>query len=88
MNCPRCNSDNNGVVDSRSRYAGRVVERRRQCRESACLHRWSTTEVPRELFEQFVGVVSTYLGVEEAIESTSSEGRALLDQFFGLSRTD
>lgn len=84
MICPHCQLDNDTVKDSRPRYGGAGVGRRRKC--LACQKRWSTIELPAELVEQLVEAVGAYLGVEETIESKSSSSRAILDQFFGLAR--
>lgn len=42
MNCPKCGSDQHGVVDSRPQRGG-TIRRRRVC--SACDERFSTVEV-------------------------------------------
>jgi len=42
MRCPRCKSDNDRVVDSRSSSDGGVIRRRRECLE--CFLRYTTYE--------------------------------------------
>jgi transcriptional regulator NrdR family protein len=41
MTCPKCNSPNQYVIDSRD-APGNMIRRRRNCR--ACNHRWTTYE--------------------------------------------
>ena len=43
MNCPKCNSNNDAVIDSRSSGKGERVYRRRKC--ISCGARWSTLEI-------------------------------------------
>lgn len=42
MHCPRCKSDDTGVIDSRLAEEGRSVRRRRECPK--CNHRFTTFE--------------------------------------------
>ncbi len=42
MHCPRCKSEDTGVVDSRLAEDGRAVRRRRECPD--CEHRFTTFE--------------------------------------------
>ena len=42
MNCPRCKSEDTGVIDSRITEEGRSVRRRRECPK--CQHRFTTFE--------------------------------------------
>jgi len=42
MRCPKCNSQNDKVIDSRSSREGATIRRRRQC--EACGHRFTTYE--------------------------------------------
>ena len=42
MNCPKCNSDESKVVDSRSIESGRSIRRRREC--ISCQFRFTTYE--------------------------------------------
>lgn len=42
MNCPRCKSEDTGVIDSRITEEGRAVRRRRECPK--CGHRFTTFE--------------------------------------------
>ena len=42
MHCPRCKSDDTGVIDSRLAEEGRSVRRRREC--PTCNHRFTTFE--------------------------------------------
>lgn len=43
MKCPRCNSPQDKVIDSRSSEGGRSIRRRREC--IMCHTRWTTYEV-------------------------------------------
>lgn len=43
MNCPECQSDQNGVLDSRPIYRQTTIWRRRKCFK--CENRWTTYEV-------------------------------------------
>ena len=42
MICPKCDANNDKVVDSRPSDTGRSVRRRRLCLE--CSHKWTTSE--------------------------------------------
>ena len=42
MKCPRCDADNDKVIDSRAAFDGAAIRRRREC--LACGHRYSTFE--------------------------------------------
>lgn len=42
MHCPRCKSEDTGVIDSRITEEGRAVRRRRECPK--CNHRFTTFE--------------------------------------------
>ncbi len=42
MHCPRCNSTDTSVIDSRLAEDGRAVRRRREC--TKCSHRYTTFE--------------------------------------------
>lgn len=42
MKCPRCNTDNDKVLDSRTLREGAAIRRRRECLE--CHHRFTTYE--------------------------------------------
>ncbi|TVP76764.1 MAG: transcriptional repressor NrdR [Gemmatimonadales bacterium] len=46
MRCPRCNSSDNRVVDTRTSRGGRAVRRRREC--SSCEERFTTYEYVEE----------------------------------------
>ena len=42
MNCPKCNSDESKVIDSRSIHSGKSIRRRREC--ISCQFRFTTYE--------------------------------------------
>ena len=42
MNCPKCNSDESKVIDSRSIHGGKCIRRRREC--ISCKFRFTTYE--------------------------------------------
>ena len=46
MNCPKCNSDESKVIDSRSIYNGKSIRRRREC--ISCQFRFTTYEYIQE----------------------------------------
>lgn len=52
MNCPKCDSEASGVVDSRTKEPGKW--RRREC--VSCGHRWNTYEVEEHAVTQYAMV--------------------------------
>ena len=50
MNCPKCNSQQMSVVDSRPYLGGQYIKRRRKCKD--CGRWWYTVEIPLRLFEE------------------------------------
>jgi hypothetical protein len=85
MRCPKCNLDNDTVYDSRSSYDNRGVWRRRRCK--GCGERWTTEELPGVLIDSLINLASTYLGIDDAMKSASSDSREVLAQLFKLRDT-
>jgi transcriptional regulator NrdR family protein len=80
VNCPKCNSDDSSVIDSRERYGGRAIRRRRECK--ACGERWSSTEAPDEVFRELLDIASVYFGIAESCATASSTSAGMARQFF------
>ena len=69
MVCPRCKSENVGVINSRNYGEGDGVRyRRRAC--GACGHRWSTAELPlsaKHLLPRVQTAIATLRAVEQEL---------------------
>ena len=50
IRCPKCNSANQGVYDTRQFEHGR--QRKRKCKE--CPERWTTIEIPLEVYADLI----------------------------------
>jgi transcriptional regulator NrdR family protein len=80
MNCPQCSHADSVVIDSRDANGGFTRRRRHKC--SNCNHRWSTKELPVELIDQAIEVLSTHLAIEDAYATTFGRSREIVTKLF------
>lgn len=73
MNCPRCNSDTQKVIDSR--HDGNVINRRRKCLK--CGHKWSTMEAHRNTWENLKEAESHHCRLMAAVAAMESKMRKI-----------
>ncbi len=69
MNCPECLQPNNRVLDSNVIGYGKMIKRRRECRN--CHHRWTTIEqesdVAEDLVKQAHKIIKAYDRLKKAM---------------------
>ncbi len=81
MKCPKCQSNNEKVIDSRDTHGDWTRRRRRVC--ISCNHRWTTTEIPTEMVNELIALAQTHLAIEEAYRDVFGKSRGVLDKVFG-----